>query len=109
MSFKAAFETYLQSIGIDVEKIWSQIDHAVIQLLLKNEDTMRKKLESFGKTENFFELVRFDFIIDANLKVFLMEVNMSPNLTPERFEFYLPMYTKIVYDTLHCAAGVDRE
>lgn len=32
--------------------------------------------------QNFFELVRFDFVMDENLKVYLMEINLSPNLTP---------------------------
>lgn len=30
--------------------------------------------------QNFFELVRFDFLLDKSANLFVMEVNMSPNL-----------------------------
>lgn len=42
----------------------------------------------FNSSHHFFELVRFDFILDEALNVYLMEVNASPNLTPmfKKFE-----------------------
>lgn len=32
------------------------------------------------ESQNFFELVRFDFLLDKSGNLFVMEVNMSPNL-----------------------------
>ena len=45
---------------------------------------------------NFFELVRFDFIIDENLKVWLMEVNMSPNMDSTHFPANGVLYRKVL-------------
>jgi tubulin monoglycylase TTLL15 len=53
-------------------------------------------------TRHFFELVRFDFIIDSDFKVYLMEINMSPNITPEseKFEKNAIIREKMVNDVL---------
>jgi hypothetical protein len=43
---------------------------------------------SFIQTQNypfkysFFELYRFDFILDAALNLYLIEINQSPNVNP---------------------------
>lgn len=54
-------------------------------------------------TRHFFELVRFDFIIDADFNVYLMEINMSPNITPEspKFEKNAVLREKMVNELLH--------
>lgn len=59
-------------------------------------------LERYDATENFFELVRFDFLLDENLKLYLMEVNLSPNLTPmfKRFESNAVTNEQLIYNTL---------
>lgn len=56
----------------------------------------------FNSTHNFFELFRFDFIMDENMNLYLMEVNMSPNLTPmyERFEENAITHEQVLFDTL---------
>lgn len=57
----------------------------------------------FKSTHNFFELVRFDFIMDEDFNLYLMEVNMSPNITPEtpKFEKNAVKREKMVYDVLY--------
>lgn len=57
---------------------------------------------NFSTTHHFFELARFDFLLDENLNVYLVEVNMSPNLTPAepRFESNAITNEQIVHDTL---------
>ena len=109
MSFKSSFETHLKSEGFDVLDLWSQIDDAIISLTLKNEEDMSERSKEFGVPENFFELVRFDFLIDENLEIHLMEVNMSPNLTPtaKKFEPHGSSYEQVTYNALHCAIGID--
>lgn len=110
-SFKSAFETYLRSQGFSVVNLWAQIDEAIVSLILENEKNFIDQSKSFGKTENFFELVRFDFIIDDDFIVHLMEVNMSPNLTPsaDRYEGYASSYEQVVYNTLQCVVGIDHK
>jgi hypothetical protein len=56
---------------------------------------------------HYFEVVRFDFIIDQDMNPFVMEVNMSPNLTPveKRHEPNVQMYEPLVYNTLKMIGG----
>lgn len=111
MSFKSSFETHLRSRGCNIFELWGQIDDAIVTLILKNEKNIIKKTREYGDPENFFELVRFDFIIDEEFIVHLMEVNMSPNLTPsaERYEGHALGYEQVVYNALHCVMGVDHK
>ena len=44
----------------------------------------------------FFELVRFDFVIDEDLHVWLMEVNLSPNLSSDHFPANRFMYEQVI-------------
>ena len=50
-----------------------------------------------------FELLRFDFIFTAALRVYLMEVNLSPNLTPtaNKFEKWSLGYEQVISNTLN--------
>ena len=58
-------------------------------------------------THHFFELVRFDFIFDENLEPYVMEVNMSPNLTPaaEMYEENTIIYEQLIYNTVNMIGG----
>lgn len=55
-----------------------------------------------NSTKHSFELVRFDFLVDETLKVYLMEANLSPNITPTcaKFECNAKIREQMVYDTL---------
>lgn len=57
----------------------------------------------FASTHHFFELVRFDFIMDEDFNLYLMEVNMSPNITPTlaKFERNAIVREKMVYDAVN--------
>jgi tubulin monoglycylase TTLL15 len=46
----------------------------------------------------FFELYRFDFIFDDQLNAFLMEANMSPNLSPSAHPGLSDMFSRITTD-----------
>lgn len=50
---------------------------------------------------HFFELVRFDFVIDDNLRVWLMEVNLSPNLSSDHFPENRFMYEQVSRTDFH--------
>lgn len=107
-SSKASFEAHLTSRGFDMEELWAQVDDAIVSLVLSNENNFIAKTKEFGSTDHFFELVRFDFIIDDDFTIHLMEVNMSPNLTPrgERFEGLALSFEQVVLNTLQCVMGI---
>ena len=56
---------------------------------------------------NSFELVRFDIILDAELNPFVVEVNMSPNLTPaaEKYEKNSLIYEQLIYNVVKMIGG----
>jgi tubulin monoglycylase TTLL15 len=101
------FKNYLTKNGHDVEALFKQFDDAIVTAVSSKIDsivaTTQHECKKFKCTnENFFELFRFDFMIDDQLRVYLMEVNMSPNLTPakEKYERNAIHYEQVVYNTL---------
>jgi len=44
--------------------------------------------------------VRFDFVLDAKLNLYLMEVNMSPNLSSKHFALNRLLYEQVLYSLL---------
>jgi D-alanine-D-alanine ligase-like ATP-grasp enzyme len=54
--------------------------------------------------QNSFELVRFDILIDNKLNPYVMEVNMSPNITPakKRYEQNCNLYEPLVCEFKFC-------
>ena len=53
-------------------------------------------------------MVRFDFVLDKELNVYLMEVNMSPNLSSGHFYRNRLLYEQVVYGLLSLV-GVARD
>jgi tubulin monoglycylase TTLL15 len=49
-----------------------------------------------GSLNQFFEMVRFDFIVDDQLNVYLMEANMSPNLSSRHFPPNRLLYEQVL-------------
>jgi D-alanine-D-alanine ligase-like ATP-grasp enzyme len=58
-------------------------------------------------TTNLFEIVRFDFILDEELNPYVMEVNMSPNLTPaqNKYEENAKIYEQMIYSVVKMIGG----
>lgn len=54
----------------------------------------------FKSKYNFFEMMRFDFIVDKHLRVYLMEANMSPNLSSAHFPPNKLLFEQIIYNVL---------
>ena len=57
----------------------------------------------YNSSHHFFELVRFDFLLNEDLDPHITEVNMSPVMTPikQTAEKMCPTYEQLTYDTLH--------
>lgn len=57
-------------------------------------------------------MMRFDLIVDDNLRVFLMEANMSPNLSSAHFQQNTLLYEQVIYSMLKLVgigASIHRE
>lgn len=59
-----------------------------------------KKLIITTTNRNFFEMVRFDFTLDAHLNVYLMEANMSPNMASAKYPPNREIYEPVLYSLL---------
>lgn len=46
-------------------------------------------------------MMRFDLIIDDNMKVYLMEANMSPNLSSQHFTQNTLLYEQVIFNLLN--------
>ncbi|TMW48076.1 hypothetical protein DOY81_006849 [Sarcophaga bullata] len=79
-SMRGAFDAYVRDQNLDPSIIWQQVDDIIRSTVLEKEQDISRILRSY-KMRNFFDLIRFDLIIDDKLKVHLMEANMSPNLS----------------------------
>ena len=51
-------------------------------------DDLRENMKRYpsASPNNFFELIRADFMLDETGKPFLLEINSSPNLNPKSFD-----------------------
>ncbi|KAL4238357.1 Tubulin-tyrosine ligase [Mactra antiquata] len=99
-SFKESFNRHMINEGKNISKVWSDIHDTIRAVYLKKQPTLMSSGAKYKTTKNFFELVRFDFVLDEKLKVYLMEVNMSPNLSTGHFKDNKRLYQHVVYNVL---------
>ncbi len=97
---KESLFAYLRHKGEDPLLLHRRLQEAVRTTLLTHEPAMIKATNNFRSTRSFFEMVRFDFILDEDLKVYLMEVNMSPNLSSAHFKANSVLYEQVVFSLL---------
>lgn len=93
LSMKRTLDYYLKQNGKNGAIIWNQIEQIIARAYKTKEPLIHRLTHMHqhfngvnstsvrGSFNQYFELVRFDFIVDENLNVFLMEANMSPNLS----------------------------
>lgn len=97
-SMKESFDSYVRSKGKDPQKMWDDCFEAIKDVVLQKEFQIREVLKRFKGSRNFFELVRFDFMLDEDLNVFMMEANMSPNLSSAHFPPNQLLYEQVLYN-----------
>lgn len=51
-----------------------QVEEAIREVCLAKEHFLVKLLSAYPSKRNFFEMMRFDFVVDEDLNVFIMEV-----------------------------------
>lgn len=107
-SNKEIFNDYLQSHGHNSSQLWTDIDFAINTVVADKVKIGLKFMNIYSKRSNntiqhMFELLRFDFVVDKELNVHLMEVNMSPDLNfkNDKDERLKMMSLQVVKDTLN--------
>ncbi|CAG9798495.1 unnamed protein product [Chironomus riparius] len=96
-TYKDAFEGFIKEIGGDIDQVWKQVENVIRSTVLIKEKYMINGINRLKASKNsFFELYRFDMILDKNLKLYLMEVNMSPCTVPVTDR----MHNKLMYEHL---------
>ncbi|KAK2840228.1 hypothetical protein Q5P01_013968 [Channa striata] len=72
---------YLGSQGINTTQIWEKIKDIVIKTIIASEPYVTSLLKMHVRTPySCHELFGFDIMLDANLKPWILEVNISPSL-----------------------------
>lgn len=99
-SFTESFNMYLRSKGLNYKKVWQDLKSCVAAVALDKEQNFIQILHKYRSSRNFFEMMRFDFVLDENLNVYLMEVNMSPNLSSAHFSANARLYEHVIFNLL---------
>ena len=95
------YRSYCEKHGINFKKIWSQIADIAIKSLLSVRDIFLKTLKYIGtKDKNHFKLFGYDFLVDENLKVYLLEVNSRPSLLMKDIND-IKLKPQLIADTLN--------
>ncbi|RZF34125.1 hypothetical protein LSTR_LSTR003535 [Laodelphax striatellus] len=97
-SMKDSFDAYLKQSGRDPSKIWSQVEEAIREVCLSKEHAIHNILVNYPSKRNFFEMMRFDFAVDNDLNVYVMEANMSPNLSCAHFPPNRLLYEQVLFN-----------
>ncbi|XP_078489838.1 putative tubulin polyglutamylase ttll-15 [Ciona intestinalis] len=109
MSHKNSLLEFIRTLGRNPEKLEADVYSAVAEIIREKQNDIKSAGASYPYgSESFFELVRFDFVLGADLKVYLMEVNMSPNLSSAHFDANAVMYEQVVFNTLTLAGVATR-
>nr|XP_045604869.1 probable tubulin polyglutamylase ttll-15 [Procambarus clarkii] len=91
----------------DPEVVWDSVRDAIRNVFYGKEADLIQATSHYPRPSNFFEMMRFDFVIDDQLKVHLMEANMSPNLSSAHFKENRLLYEQVLYN-LFSLVGVGR-
>jgi len=107
-SFKDTLNAYIRTLGKDPEEMWDQIHQTIVDVYKSQEEHFTRATSHYPHKEAFFEMVRFDFVIDDKLNVYLMEANMSPNLSSAHFPANALLYEQVVHSVLRLVGVVGR-
>lgn len=98
-SMKDSFDAYVRERKKNPVEMWDRVYDAIREVALMKEAQIREVSKRFGNGRNFFELVRFDLALDEDLNVYMMEANMSPNLSSAHYPPNQLLYEQVIFNT----------
>ena len=92
-TMKGALFAHLRSIGIEPKTLEETMELAVAQIWELRQPKIRDILKKYNNFPGqFFELFRMDWVLDHDANLYLLEVNMSPNLSSGHFSRNAHLY-----------------
>jgi hypothetical protein len=99
LSFARLKEEY-EKKGVNYEEVMGRIKDVIIKTVLSAEYPILQHMGGNKNKNTCFEIYGFDVLIDANLKPWLLEVNVSPSLSSSS-PFDKQVKTKLLSDSLY--------
>lgn len=99
-NFKVTFNEYLKSKNLPYKRVWADMVSAIQTVYKTKEHKLIEFASRYPNSNHFFEMVRFDFVLDEKLNVYLMEANMSPNLSSLHFPPNKRLYEHVIFNLL---------
>jgi hypothetical protein len=119
-TYRDAFEAFMRGKGANLDEIWLKVEDLITQVVITKEKTIAEgvrnrepstffhlslifinfQIDNFG-TQKFshFELVRFDMMFNENFDIFLLEVNMSPNMqASQKISLHKYFFESVLYN-----------
>ncbi|KAF2901432.1 hypothetical protein ILUMI_04756 [Ignelater luminosus] len=97
-NMKESLNAYLRSKNKNPDVIWEQIEDSLRIVGLAKEQHIIAAMKEYPSKRSFFEMMRFDFVVTEDLKVYLMEANMSPNLSSAHFTANQILFEQVIFN-----------
>lgn len=100
-TYMQALTAVLKEQGHDVEDLIPQLKVRILELLLKMQPKLKGVSDGYTHgASSFFAMYRFDFMLDQQLRPYIMEVNLSPNLSSTRHKPLAALFGNVMRDLL---------
>ncbi|KAK7469869.1 hypothetical protein BaRGS_00036089 [Batillaria attramentaria] len=94
---------YLQEKGVDVDKLWADIDDVIIKTLISAHSVLKHNYRTcfpnHVKGSACFEILGFDILLDRRLRPYIIEVNHSPSFSTDA-QLDREIKGTLIWDTL---------